>query len=296
MTARLRLAMFATLTILFGACTSAGANEGLDPAPVRSASYSPLDGSLADGRDATQLWWTYELNAGRPITVAQPSVQLTLMPTSARVVVEPLKKTRKTQVSGSLKAVAGGTNVSGGFELSVDDELAPGEPTAFVNERVHMTQQLMAQGENVRVDIDVLGVPDGPWPWVLDRSDLGSTPEGTRVDSVLGWKITGTIEEQANGATDRKTLPEQTISSADSWIVRAKLPALSVQGVDYHDVVQVDRQMQAPDPTTGVPTPTSVTYYVAAGVGFVRAVNLVKLPGNQDVIWDLIDTNLQPVP
>ena len=122
---------------------------------------------------------------------------------------------------------------------------------------------------------------------------LGTDPAEDRTILRVGrTTMIGTLEGINTGGLGADVTPidEMTMVS-NVWTIVARHTTFTVRGVEYLDVVEVTHDASIANPLTGALEPTTITYWVARGIGMIRATNLVNLFGVRPV-WELIETNL----
>lgn len=281
-----------------GLATLWGCASGDAPATaalVRSDSFSPSTGALSDGRAAERLWWTYLIHDGQPLHVSQAGADVTFEFGIAEVVIEPQKNLRTLEVSASITSSAPGVVVQGTMDLRIEDQLQLGavEGTGLVSERLLMTERLTAGAESLELSLDLHVTPSQPLDWVVDRADLAQHPIGTTFEMATEVVVGGSIALDENGQKQQRRIDDETLTVSDVWTVVGSRESMTVDGVEYTDIVDVERRAPAADPMTGKLQQRTATYSVARGVGLVHATNLASLPVAADVTWQLLDTNLQ---
>jgi hypothetical protein len=273
---------------------AAGGDAHAAAALVRSDSFSPSTGELSDGRPADKLWWTYLIHDGEPVHVMQAGVDVTFDFGVAEMVIEPQKNLRTVEVSANITSTAPGAVVQGTMDLRVEDQLrlGAGPGTGFVSQRLLMTERLSGEGESLELSLDLHATPSTPFDWVVDRADLGVHPIGTTFEMITDVVVGGSIALDENGEKQQRRIEDTTVTVSDVWTVIGSREAMIVDGVEYRDIVDVERRAPATNPMTGTLEQRTVTYSVAKGVGLVHGTNLASLPVAGDVTWQLLDTNL----
>jgi hypothetical protein len=281
------------LAALWGCAAAGDARES--GALVESDSFSPSTGALSDGRAAERLWWTYQLHDGEPLHVSQAGADVTFDFGIAELVIEPQENLRTLELSAIITSSAPGVLVQGTMDLRIEDQLqlGGGAGTGFVSERLLMTERLTSGDESLEFSLDLHVTPTRPFDWVVDRADLGLAPIGTTFELVTDVVVGGSIALNENGRRQQRPIEDTTVTVSDVWTVVGSRESLTVDGVEYRDIVDVERRAPATNPMTGTLEQRTVTYSVAKGVGLVHATNLASLPVAADVTWQLLDTNLQ---
>jgi hypothetical protein len=263
---------------------------------VRSDSFSPSVGALGDGRAAERLWWTYRLNDGQPLHVSQAGADVTYDFGVAELVIEPRNNLRTLEVSANIASSGPGVVVQGAMDLRIEDELQldAGSGTGLVSEHLLLTERLTAGEESLALSLQLHVTPRRPLEWAVDRADLGLQPIGTRFETMTAAVVGGSVSLVENGDEKQRRIEDTTVPVSDVWTVVGSRDSMTVDGVEYRDVVDIERRAPGANPTTGTLQQRMVSYSVAKGVGLVRATNLAALPVAADVTWQLQDTNLQP--
>ena len=78
---------------------------------------------------------------------------------------------------------------------------------------------------------------------------------------------------------------------SDRWTVLEKLSTMTVQGKNYSNVVKLSRQTRVPD-FSGNLTTVTMYYWVAKGVGMIRGEGVYRVLNVDNVVYELVETNL----
>jgi hypothetical protein len=282
------------LATLWGCAASGDAEDS--GSLVHSDSFSPSTGALSDGRAAERLWWTYLIHDGQPLQVSQAGADVTFDFGLAELVIEPHKNLRTLEVSASIASSAPGIFVQGTMDLRIEDQLqlGAGSGSGFVSERLLMTERLTAGDQSLELSLDLHVIPSRPFDWAVDRADLGQHPIGTTFEMMTDVVVGGSIALDENGEKRQSRIEDTTLTVSDVWTVVGNRESMTVDGVEYTDIVDIERRAPAANPMTGTLEQRTVTYSVAKGVGLVHATNLAALPVAADLTWQLQGTNLQP--
>jgi len=163
--------------------------------------------------------------------------------------------------------------------------------THFVDERLRMIFNLTAAGASAYINIDATATPDEPWEWFLDRDDLDSLPVGFSETQNLEVAVSGLLTVGGTGLPNTTESLTAVESSSDTWRIVSHQASITVLGKQYTDIVVVDRDTLGVDPQTGESVPVTIRYFVARGIGFVKAENLLSFL-TAPLHWELADTNL----
>jgi len=148
---------------------------------------------------------------------------------------------------------------------------------------VDISMSLSAQGERVRIWIEMMMTAAPAAEWFLDRDDLDQLPVGYVYDEQgqIAWHMAGTLKMRYGGRTVEEPIPTQNATSADKWTIIDKQDSIVVLGKEYGDIVKVERETVVP--TFGLGSGETehaiITYWVARGVGMVKGVGQYEMMG-----------------
>ncbi len=295
-------ALMAAGLVVAGCGESGGGGGGITYVAAESGSFFPGKGLSKDSGDPTDVYWTYKVNGGVPIVLTDdpaPGDTMTLNFGNLNVSVNVAALKRTVAQSQSFSGTMTGMDFTGSVSISSTENvsLPDGGGTIIEDEHVVFDQTMTLFGITMKIVGDMTTLYDTPYDWHPDRDDL----DGMVVGEVLGSSaatgtMTGTMKTYLNGTLTDDIPVNGAVSSAETWTITAKLPSMTVQGVDYTNIVVVDRELSAVDPSTGALQDVTYTYWLAKGIGPVKMLGLVEGPGGP-VDIELIATNLeQPAP
>lgn len=268
-----------------------GGGDGLDTTPVTSSSFSPFTATRPDGSPAALLWWRYLVNGGEPVTGNLDGISISVPFDDLLLTVDTRSQRRSAGLSGPISGSVDGFEVSGSYATTSEQSLEIGEPTSFLDERLRAEIRISAAGESAAITADLTATYSPPVPWFLDSSDLDSLPQGFSETVGFSGDVTGTVTVSATGFPTETTPVDERVTGSETWTIAQQMPAMSVLGTEYRDVVRVERLTTALDPLTGEPTPTTIVYWVARGIGMIRVEDAMGFL-DEPVVWELIATNL----
>jgi hypothetical protein len=260
----------------------------------KSASFSPTTAMDDGGRVAPEIWWRLRVNGGdaasfvtegKPGTAKLDDIEIRLPSASLQ---------RTTTMTGSLtiQDPSLGTETST-FREDTVDTLGGGPPAAISRETVHDQQSVRASIRSASLDLTGVTTPTVPLTQFADRTDLDQLPVGhiDELDYMSTTALTGTVS--AGGQFETSSSSE-TDMIRETWTVTAQLPSMTVLDTTYTRVVQMERQIDKTDTSTGALTTLSSTLFFAAGIGLVHGISVqTDIPELAGVPTDLVDTNLR---
>lgn len=266
---------------------------GLDTTPLSSASFSPSSATRPDGKPASRLWWRYRVNHGEPVSASFEGVSISVPFDDVLMTVDTRSQHRSARASGPISGFAEGFELSGSYTATSEQSLRVDEQTFLLDDRLRAEVRLSLAGESAAVVADVTGSYDPPIPWFLDSSELDNLPQGFSETVNPSGHASGTVEVSVTGFPKETANIDERVTGSETWTVVEHMPSRKVLGTEYRDVVRVDRRTTAPDPLTGSPTPTTIVYWVARGVGIIEAENIMRFL-DTPLTWELVATNLVP--
>lgn len=290
----LLVATIVTASIALAGCDEGGDNPFVEGA--QSASYYPMKATDATG-SATAVYWTYRVNGGEPLEVPFPygDVELRMRFGELRVEIDAAGTERRAELRGTVEGEVLGEPIAGNFFESIREDVLPDAAgTAISREDLRVQLDLSAAGDSGSAIVEVSAEFDPAVEWFLDREDLGLLPVGHIHRPLQGVqaRVTGQIY-----LLDEEPLPISGLHpSPESWRIVGHQDRVEVLGVEYRDVVIVQRDAVATS-RQGFGSGGSgslrvtVTYWVARGIGMIRASGVISILG-EPVEIELVDTNL----
>jgi hypothetical protein len=282
---------------LLAAVGCGGGAGGLSSAgqpTYKSASFFPTSATDANGQAASEIWWRQRMNGGAPAAFVSDGTPGTIKPDDIEIRLETGSFQRTTTLTGSLtlQDPSGGTATSS-FRQDTVDTFDAGPPAAVTRETQHQVQSISASGMHGMLDLNGVATATMPLTVFADRTDLDQLAVGhvDELDYMSTTSVTATVI--ANGQSDTSSSSE-TDMVRETWTVAAVLPSMTVLGTTYARIVQMQRQLDSTDTSTGLQTSTSSTFWFAAGIGMVHGISTdPDVPELSGVPVDLVDTNLR---
>lgn len=285
-----------TAPLIFALSAVLGCGDGgLDTTALTSSSFSPSTATRPDGSPAALLWWRYRVNGGEPVSANFEGISISVPFDEVLLTVDTRSQHRSARTSGPISGSVEGFDISGSYTVTSEQSLQIDERTFFLDDRLRAEVRISAAGESAAAVADVTGAYDPPIPWFPDSSELDSLPEGFSDTINSSGDFSGTVTISATGFPTETTSVDERVTSSETWTVAQHMPSMNVLGTEYRDVVRVERRTSLPDPLTGNPTPTTIVYWVARGVGIIQAENVMRFL-NTPLVWELAATNLVPSP
>jgi hypothetical protein len=250
-----------------------------------SASYFPITAENSYGK-AIAPYWIYKINGGAPLSVSMNGVNLGMQFGDLRVDINAAGTKRFVKFNASLSGDATGT-----IDVNVDSDLtASADTTLIQNEVLTMDMSLSVPGESVIVKfyMNIIFSPEAEW--FLDREDLDTFSVGYvyNEQNMITAAMDGYIDISGYGRESFDT----SGTSAESWEILAKNETVTVNGITYQNVIKVKRNTLIPDMnSTNGNQETTITYWVAKGIGMVKGIGQYSILGEQLSI-ELTGTNL----
>jgi hypothetical protein len=279
--------VFAAAAAQIGCSGSSGIH--LDQTPIHSDSYSPIQATDAQGQPAKQLWWLYRVNGGAPVSVSENGMAMQMTFEDMVYSLNPVSLTRELELKGTFTGSAEGQSMSGSYSCKATESITLGDTTLVRDQQIEIDMNLSAAGQSGVVTMKVDQLPEVPWEWFLDRTDLNTLPIGYTETQNIAQQVTGSIRISAGGQSQSQSL-NQAAQSTDTWTVTGQQASTDVNGVTYTDIVQIQRNTESLD-MSGNNQPVQYTYDVARGVGFVRSLGAAQVY-NTPLPVELVDTNL----
>jgi hypothetical protein len=256
-----------------------------------SNSFSPSSATTASGSPAGDLWWTYAVNGGvaTPIVIQGLSGTITVGDMMVHLTNGGTK--RETTFDMSILLSDGATTVTGHASNRTDDTLIVGPPSAEVSETMHQDQQFSGNGMSLHETIQSMTMPSMPLVDFGDRSDLDSLPIGHTDQATVHLTATASAIASAPGVVPQSDTQTTTSDGTVVWTVMDQLPSMNVRGKTYARVTQIQVQTDSTDAQTGMTTSSTLTNWLAAGIGIIKSVGSSDALGT-DLTEELIDTDL----
>lgn len=288
------------LVIIISACSSSDddtADSGITrPADnARSASYAPVTG-LNDQGVSTPLYWEYRINNGQALSVNYQNISMTLNMNNLKILINPTTFTRKVELTGSATGSVSGYSFSGTIAMNstenLDQNAYPGA-TLIDHQILDIVVSGSAAGQSLAFSFETDVNFSPATEWFLDRETLDQLAIGYVYSEQNTVAFNGTFALEVtpnylgtpvNGRTFEGTSP-------GLWTIADKPATVTANGEIYSNIVQVVRTVQTPDTSTGLTSESSITYWVAKGIGVVKSTGEFSLFG-QALSMELVDTNL----
>lgn len=287
------------LRALLPACASlvgCGGGGGGDPGTAsyvaaRSASFSPTTArDRATGSQDVALHWTYVVNDDQPISATLDGTTVTMTPGRLEVTIDPGALQRRGSLQATLAARSGGVGYTGNLSTTVGEDLALGGGRTLIrSQSVDSALSLAGGGESATLKLaSTVGAFTPAYEWFPDRETLDQLPVG----SVQTISSNGILNLRVD-ITDSAPIvaSNRPVTATDRWTVLEKLPTMTVRGRTYSNVLRLGRQTQLPD-LSGTLTNVTMNYWMARGVGMIRGQGNFGVLNVDDVVYELIDTNL----
>lgn len=274
-------------------------NQGDDTNPVdpqggnpnASASYFPT--SSTDPA-LTDLQWQYVFSNGDITSNTDAgTINVNLSGISVRMA-NTMPTERVVQFSGPFTADVEGEAAAGRLESILSEEISQIDNRAYISRlNTNILISIFADDEFGQLDTEVdlqINYPEAIEIY-LDQDDLNE-----RVGEVFTRQVSGTLSgtislREEFFADDTRDFPSSSTTVTETYTVSSVLSSMTVQGVTYNDVVAVDYSYKQLNPQTGELEPTTTTYFLARGIGLIKASNLTRLY-EASLDWELVSTNL----
>lgn len=276
------------------ACFESHSADDSDPEQesVVSESFDPFSGKLKeDDSAAEQLWWRYRVNRGKPVTMS--SDKSTIIEFDDQLTtVDPSNSTRVTTLKANIRS--SDNSVSGTMTMEGTENLELGQTTRVVSQRAIVKLDIEEDGETTNGVRDLLSEMDPPVEWVLDRTDLDESETGSvLLQQTYNMRFSGSEDATRDGRKLTRPVNEHVAAVTDTWTVVKKHESLSVQGTDYQNVVEIERETSVSDTEVSEGGVMTYNYCVAKGVGVIKTTSVIPFSDLSDGIpIELVDTNL----
>ena len=259
--------------------------------PNRSLSYFPT--SSTDPALST-LQWQYVFSQGDITSTIESATVTANLSTISVQMANTVPTERLVQYSGPVRVTEGAQEVTGRIENILSQDITSSNGRTFTsNLETNVLVTIFADDDFGQLETEVdlqINYPE-PAEIFLDRDDLDQ-----RVGEVFSQQISGTVSGSVSikdgiSPSEVQNLPSASATVTETYTVTQVLSSVTVQGVTYNDVVTVDYSYNQLNAQTGELEPTTTTYYLARGIGLIKATNLSQLYGTQ-LDWDLVSTNL----
>jgi hypothetical protein len=261
------------------------------PSSVMSNSFSPSSGTTASGAPADDLWWKYEVNGGQAEPVMANGLAGTITVADMMVHLTNGGTKRETTFGMSIALSDGATTVTGHATNQTDETLMVGPPSAEVSETMHQDQQLSGNGMSIHETIQSTTMPSMPLVDFGDHPDLDSLPVGHADQATVHLTVNALVTASAPGQMPQSDAATTTSDGTVTWTVVAQLPSMDVLGKSYQRVTEMQVQTNATEAQTGMTTSSTVTNWLAAGIGIIRSEGAADAQGTT-LTEELIDTDL----
>jgi len=300
---RVKAIFFAALSTAIIGCGGSG-NDDNSLNSVASAAAIDINGksfrpvgkvSLADGSDVPVAVRRYVLtngNEGNTIRARVPNVATyTLENSVVTITSDEVAGTRSTVFSGNMRIDSSVVTATGLYsQLLVENYIRTESGqiayTGFdLNSRLDVRDASGPIGAVLTLD----SVYNEPVVDFLSRNDLADLV-GTTEQVIAAGTADLTITVTADGESETQRNSERVDGVVVSYTVQEFLDEFEVQGRVYQNVLVVDVLADQLNVETNRLEPTTSTYYLAQGLGIIRADNLNNFYG-ASLSWQLTEVN-----
>ncbi len=258
-----------------------------------SASFSPVVGVTSDG-SPTALYWTYRVNGGNPMSMTSEGVYMSMQVSDMQLTINPDTLQRLVSFSATV-----GGDVSGSISANSTETITLNTGRTLITDQdLRMDMNLGAQGATITGYMEVLTRPNSPVEWFLDREDLdtlgvGYVSDGGNPTAMVTATVNLTVSVPGYGSQPAYESATEPAQYHESWRITGVQDSITVAGKTYYNIVVVERTTLVPDSSfsSASAEPTTITYWVAKGVGMVKGVGQYTIMGQQMTI-ELVGTNL----
>ena len=257
----------------------------------KSESFSPISASTEKGETGT-LRWVYRINGGEPITASVDGQTVRMSFADLPLTIDPSNLKRQGELTATIASPISG-NIGTVFEEAL---VADSSRTLVVSQHIALNGNLDQDGEKAEFALTIDAVPSHALEWFLDRKDLDGLPIGyTLSDRNVRATVAFSGSISISGMGTQPIHGSSPAQYDEVWTVMSKLASMTVNGKEYANVVQVNRQTMVPNIglTTSSPQVQTITYWVAKGVGMIKGTGQFTMLG-QPLQVELIETNLAP--
>ena len=260
------------------------------PLTAASKSFAPVSARNCYG-DLIALQWTYSID---PVSVYTEVGKLNLSFSDVQMSVNTSDLLLKVNFSGTISGVA-----TGNVDYNVISVLTDDSSSMFISsEDIDIDMNMVVEGYkvNISIGLDVMFSPAADW--FINRKDLDSLDIGYVYDERgdISATVNGWVEYYIQGyGSDSTNIDNVRATSSERWEIKNKLDSMVVNGVTYNNIVEVERTTVVPDASGQTHSgykETTITYYVAKGIGWIQAKGLYNIYG-EDLEIRLKKTNLE---
>ncbi len=261
--------------------------------PNASTSYFPVNSP--DPLIDTLRWQYVFSNESITSTIDNGSVSInlgTLMVEQANT--QPTE--RVVQYSAPVVIQIANTSATGTISTILSQDLTDIDGrthTSTLDTNVLIAISATDEFDRLETEVDLAIDYPQPAEIFVDQSDLNE-----RIGEVFTQQVSANVAgfisiKDGFLDADIRQLPSNSATVTETYTVTRTLPSLTVQGTIYNDVVEVDYSYNQLNPQTGSLEPTTTTYFLARGIGMIKATNISQLYGTP-LDWELLSTNLTP--
>lgn len=293
----MRLRRFHSISIILlalsvASCGGGGGAGGDDRyAPATSPSFLPLRASAANGAPAA-TFWRYTANDGQPFEVTADAGTLHARINEYLVTRTPEDSLLRSSTRGTVSGTIRGISVSGSIQGSEAQELVFGDTTRIAANTSSSQSSLSGAGTSTTVRLNLETRYSPSYLYFLDSPDLGTLPIGHTSQEEVQATFRASGNRTINGQSEPLRFNDLTASGPVTWRITTKLDRATVQGREYRDLVVVDHETWRANSALTALERTSITYWVAKGVGVVHVENILNTGAREPLLGELLETNL----
>jgi len=228
---------------------------------------------------------------GDEIKMEQDGVTTTYSMGDMELSIDPGKMIRSMNFSGSISEPT--NNMNGNFAVTVLGNLeSAAGATMLKDTEVKFDFNMSLGADDFHMKLTAAMQYNPAVEWFLDCENLDELAIGYVYDEQGTINASMTLTSEVQGEAP-KSKSIDNLTSAESWEIVDKLDSVTVQGMTYENVIVVDRKTLVPDSNLiGNPSDRiTITYWVAKGIGMIRATGYHKfMEKNLDI--ELLETNL----
>lgn len=289
----MRYCSVAIIAVFLAGCEEMRNGASTSGTTAYSSSFSPTIAVTSDGSPTT-LYWTYRVNGGSPMTTTSEGLTMIMQCSDLQLSINPETLKRIVEFSATVSGGASGSISA----YSSEDLIASAGRTLINHQDLRMDMNLSAQGQTISGYMRIITSPTSPLEWFLDREDLdtlgvGYVFDGGNPTASVSVTLDMTFSAPGYGSQPIYETMTEPAQYHESWRITGVQDSITVAGKTYYNVVVVERTTLVPDASLSVESaqPTTITYWVAKGVGMVKGVGQYSIMGQQMII-ELIGTNL----
>jgi len=244
-----------------------------------NGSFSPISMNKDNGKPL-KLQWTYIINNGQPIVLTGPLLQgldsVRLKFGNLLLTIDPKTLQRTAKITGHLVARLGARTAGGRFSMKIVENLLSGDEGKILisDETADFKVSIAAGGVTARIVADLVAQISPPYEWFLDRNDLDTLGIGYvySASAPVTLNFQGSVCAKMFGRSECRDLDDSSIASPERWEVKQYYDHYQVGNRLYANVVEVTQDTVLPvfDGSTVNSQETTVTYFVAKGVGMIQ--------------------------